>query len=77
MESQKSKINNQKATQPFPIIIEQILQLAHKIAEEAEVFWISSEETPVNFHANHLKAIQSKQSTSVSLRVIKNGRLGY
>jgi PmbA protein len=77
MDSQNSKTNNKKVTQAFPIVIEQILQLARKIADEAEVFWISSEETPVNFHANHLKAIQSKQSTSVSLRVIKNGRLGY
>lgn len=57
--------------------IETILQLASKVTENAEVFWVSSEETPVNFQANHLKAIQSKQSTSVSLRIIKNGRLGY
>ncbi len=53
------------------------MNLARKVAEEAEVFWVSSEETPVHFQANHLKAIQSKQSTSVSLRIIKNGRLGY
>ena len=41
------------------------------------MFWISTEETPVHFQANRLKTIQSKQSTSVSLRIIKNGRLGY
>ncbi len=57
--------------------MEEILSLARKVAEEAEVFWISTEETPVHFEANRLKAIQSKQSSSVSLRIIKNGRLGY
>jgi PmbA protein len=57
--------------------MEEILKLARKIAEEAEVFSVSAEETPVHFQANHLKAIQSKQSSSISLRIIKNGRLGY
>jgi PmbA protein len=57
--------------------MENILKLACQKAEEAEVFYVSSEETPVQFQANRLKAIQSKQSSSVSLRVIKNGRLGY
>ena len=57
--------------------MEEILDLARQVAEEAEVFWITSEETPVHFQANHLKAIQSKGSTGVSLRIIKNGRLGY
>ena len=57
--------------------MEELLNLARKVAEEAEVFRVSSEETPVSFEANRLKAIQSKQSNSVSLRIIKNGRLGY
>ncbi len=57
--------------------MEEILRLAQQVADQAEVFWVSDEETPVHFQANRLKAIQSKQSTSVSLRIIKNGRLGY
>ncbi len=57
--------------------MEEILNLARKVSDSAEVFEITSEETPVNFEANRLKAIQSKQSSSVSLRIIKNGRLGY
>ena len=57
--------------------MENILKLAKKVAEEAEVFQVVSEETPVHFEANNLKSIQSKQSSSVSLRIIKNGRLGY
>ncbi len=57
--------------------MENILKLALRKAEEAEVFYVSTEETPVQFQANHLKTIQSKQSSSISLRIIKNGRLGY
>jgi PmbA protein len=57
--------------------VENILAQAKKAAEAAEVFEVSSEETSVQFEANRLKHIQTKQSTSVALRIIKNGRLGY
>jgi PmbA protein len=57
--------------------MENILKLAKKVAEEAEVFKVVSDETPIRFEANNLKSIQSKQSTSISLRIIKNGKLGY
>ena len=57
--------------------MENILTQAKKVAEEAEVFAVSSEETPVQFEANRLKHIQSKQSTSVALRIIREGRIGY
>jgi PmbA protein len=57
--------------------VENILAQAKKVAEEAEVFAVSSEETPVQFEANRLKHIQSKQSTSVALRIIREGRTGY
>ena len=57
--------------------METILAQAKKVAEAAEVFLVSAEETPVQFEANRLKHIQGKQSTSVALRIIKDGRLGY
>jgi PmbA protein len=57
--------------------LEEILALAKKVAEEAEVYRVSSEETPVQFESNRLKNIQSKQSQSVALRIIKNGKIGY
>lgn len=57
--------------------MENILAQAKKVAEAAEVFQVSSEETSVQFEANRLKHIQTKQSTSVALRIIKGGRLGY
>ena len=57
--------------------MESILEKAKKVAEEAEVFVVSLEETPVQFEANRLKHIQSTQSTSVALRIIKQGKIGY
>lgn len=57
--------------------MEEILAQAKRVAEEAEVFMVSSETTPVQFEANRLKHIQSKQSSSVALRIIKDGRTGY
>ena len=57
--------------------MESILAQAKKVAEEAEVFMVTAEETPVQFEANRLKHIQSKQSTSVALRIIRQGRIGY
>lgn len=57
--------------------MEKILELAKKQAEQAEVFYVTSDETPVQFEANRLKNIQSKQSISVALRIVKDGRIGY
>ena len=57
--------------------MEEILSQASKVAKEAEVFTVSSEQTPVEFEANRLKHIQTKQSSNTALRVIHNGRIGY
>ena len=57
--------------------MEEILARAKKSVQEAEVFEVSSEETSVRFEANKLKQLQTSQSTSVALRVVKDGRTGY
>lgn len=57
--------------------MERILELAKKAAREAEVFSVSTEETQVRFESNRLKQLQSNQSTSLALRIIKDGRIGY
>ena len=57
--------------------MEEILSRAKKISDQAEVFQVSSRITPVNFEANRLKEIQSKESTSNALRLIKGGRVGF
>jgi PmbA protein len=57
--------------------MEQILEQAKKKAEAAEVFQVSSEQTQVRFESNRLKQLQTKQQTSVALRIIKAGKTGY
>lgn len=54
-----------------------ILLSAQKVAEQAEVFSVSSRETPVHFEANKLKQIQTKENTSVALRIFREGRIGF
>jgi len=57
--------------------LEEILIQAKKATEEAEVFSVSSEETQIHFETNRLKHLQTKQQTSMALRIIRQGRLGY
>ncbi|MFA5054780.1 MAG: TldD/PmbA family protein [Dehalococcoidia bacterium] len=57
--------------------MEKILDLAKKVAEEAEVYMVKSTETPVVWEANRLKMMESGESTSISLRIIRNGRIGF
>lgn len=54
-----------------------ILKLAKKVAEQAEVFHVALKETPVGFEANRLKTLETGEATSVSLRIVKDGRLGF
>ncbi len=57
--------------------MENILEQAKKTAEAAEVFTVSVEETNVQFEANRLKRVQTRQSRTLALRVIRQGRTGY
>ncbi|MFA5629687.1 MAG: TldD/PmbA family protein [Dehalococcoidales bacterium] len=57
--------------------MERILEEAKKVAEAAEVFMVSAEQTPIKFENNRLKSISSKQSQTIALRLIKNGKVGY
>lgn len=56
---------------------EQLLELARKRAQAAEVYMITSDETPVSFEANRLKSLLTRQSSGVALRVVKDGRIGF
>jgi PmbA protein len=57
--------------------LEEILDKALKVAQKAEVFQVISYNTPVKFEANRLKHIQTKESISTALRLIKDGRIGF
>ena len=57
--------------------MEEILSLAKSVAEEAEVFQMSSQKTSVRFEANQLKQVQTKESSSVALRIVREGKIGF
>jgi PmbA protein len=55
----------------------EFLQRAAKNAKQAEVFEVRSRRTPVRFEANELKQVQTKESFSTALRILKDGRVGF
>ena len=56
---------------------QEILDRALNVAEQAEVFSLSFRATPVRFEANRLKQIQTRENTSVALRIFREGRIGF
>jgi PmbA protein len=55
----------------------EVLRSAQKVAEQAEVFSVSSQATPIQFEANELKQVQTKESSSTALRIFREGRIGF
>ncbi|MBI3978389.1 MAG: TldD/PmbA family protein [Chloroflexi bacterium] len=55
---------------------EAVLERATRVAEQAELFVVRSEETPVDFEANRLKRMETSESSGVALRIVKDGRVG-
>ncbi|MCL5959320.1 MAG: TldD/PmbA family protein [Chloroflexi bacterium] len=57
--------------------MEQLLALAMRAADEAEVYQEISSGTPVSFESNRLKMLQTKETRGMALRIIRNGRIGF
>lgn len=57
--------------------MEEVLDLASRLADEAEVYAVQMEDTPVSFEANRLKLLRTRRTSGISLRLIKNGRVGF
>ena len=57
--------------------LEDILSRAKKSAEQAEVFFMAVDDTPVIFEANRLKQLQTNEGMIVALRLVRNGRIGF
>ena len=55
----------------------EVLRSARKEAEQVEVFSVSSRATPIQFEANELKQVQTKESSSTGLRIFRKGRIGF
>ena len=58
-------------------IVEQIIDLAKQKGIEAEVYYASSRDTPIEFANNRLKSLETKASEGIALRVIADGKLGF
>ncbi len=57
--------------------MEEVLEKAREVAEQAEVFQMVSMAMPVYFHANRLKQVEDRESTVTALRIVKGGKAGF
>ena len=57
--------------------MEKLLDLALRESQQAEVFEVRSESRLVHFEANRLKQVETRQSSSVALRLVRGGRIGF
>jgi PmbA protein len=57
--------------------MEQLLQMAKKVCDQAEIFSISYTDDSVFFENARLHNIDSKKQSGFSLRIIKDGKLGF
>jgi PmbA protein len=58
-------------------MLESLLSKAKKVCEQAEVFWVTSQNTDASFEANRLKSMETRQGRYLSLLIVKDGRIGY
>lgn len=59
------------------LTLERILNQATQQAEAAEVYYLSSQDTPITFENNRLKSLQTKAREGIALRLVCDGRLGF
>ncbi len=57
--------------------LEEVLRAARKVAEQAEVFSVSSRSMPIQFEANEIKQVQTKESSRIALRIFREGKIGF
>ncbi|MCJ7669651.1 MAG: TldD/PmbA family protein [Dehalococcoidia bacterium] len=55
----------------------EVLRSARREAEQAEVFLVSSRAATIQFEANELKQVQTRESSSIALRIFREGRIGF
>jgi PmbA protein len=58
-------------------ILENLISLAKSKGIQAEVYYQSSQDTPIEFENNRLKSLQTKATQGVALRVIVDGKIGF
>jgi len=55
----------------------QVIDLAKKKNIEAEVYYLASQDTPIEFSNNRLKSLETKAIEGIALRVIVDGKMGF
>ena len=58
-------------------MVERLLDLSRRQAQAAEVHLEESESRPVQFENNELKYVHTKSQRAISLRIIRDGRIGF
>ena len=57
--------------------LEALLEKATKVSQDAELFHIQHKDEPVLFEANRVKLVETRESSGVALRILKDGRIGF
>ena len=58
-------------------MLEDLLEKAAKVSQDAEVYHVHHRDEPVVFEANRAKLVETRETSGVALRIIKNGRIGF
>ncbi|MEO0114418.1 MAG: TldD/PmbA family protein [candidate division WOR-3 bacterium] len=58
-------------------MMEKLLKLAKKVADQVEIYSITYQTDSVSFENSRLKAIDSKIQDGIALRIVKDGKLGF
>ena len=62
--------------QPVRPDLEELLGKAAKVSQEAEIYHVQHKDQPLLFEANRLKLAETRETSGVALRIIKDGRTG-
>ena len=57
-------------------LLQEVVDRALRVSQEAEAYWAHHRDEPVLFEANRLKSIDQREGSGVALRIIKDGRIG-
>lgn len=57
--------------------MEQLFEIAKKVSDQSEVYSVASQADSVSFENAHLKDIESSMQSGLSLRIIKDNKLGF
>ena len=57
--------------------MESVLDKAIRTAKECEVYGVSQTDTSMSFEANRLKMVDTRETSGLALRLVRDGRIGF